>query len=205
MPQVTVKPMEQHGIEGNRRSWVDHLQTLAQVIGTTQAQNPVYSPFAPGTPTLGAQQLIESARQNAQALALEQERLNRQGVSASSGIPDTKVMKYSLANAAAQMAEEAWDNYVISQGLKPGEVPSDTLESEKWINSVMPGLKAGIYDQVIRGYGGTTKDAEELSMTIENFLRSRAGLRTKLPDDKDSQMDELRQILGLGGSSGNAQ
>ncbi|HHX27927.1 MAG TPA: hypothetical protein GX716_02835 [Firmicutes bacterium] len=188
---VSPKFLQRQGTEG-RGSWVDHLQRLGQVVSQAQAQNPVYSPFTPGTPTLGGQHLIESSRQHAASLALEQERLNRQ--QAQPAIPDPKIMKYSLSNALKAQAEEEWAKYMQEKGLGVGEVPPDTHESEQWINKVMPGLKAGIYDLTL-GYGGDTKEAEDMAFTIENFLRSRAGLATRLPDEQGQSPEDILAIL----------
>lgn len=188
---VSQKFMKKQGTEG-RGSWVDHLQRLGQVVGQTQAQNPVYSPFPAGTPTLGGNQLIEQARQNAANLALEQAKMNQKVTTPTA--PDSKVMRYSLSNASRQIAEEQWNEYLQTKGLQPGQVPPDTQESEQWVNRVMPGLKAGIYDEVVK-YGGDTKEAEGMASTIENLLRSRAGLATKPPDQQGQSAEDILEAL----------
>lgn len=192
---VSSKFMKRQGTEGGRGSWIEHLQRLNQVVGGIQSQNPVYAPFPEGTPTLGGQQLIESAKQAEAALALQQAEMNRRAQEPTQPtIPDPKVMKYSLSNALKAQAEEEWSRYVQGKGLGSGEVPTDTHESEQWINKVMPGLKAGIYDLTL-GYGGNTKEAEDMAFSIENYLRARAGLQTRLPNEQGQSAEDILEAL----------
>lgn len=170
----------QAGSEG-RGSWVDKLQGLVGVIGSTQAANPAYSPFPAGTPTLATNQLIEQARSNAAGETLRQKEYQVSATKTSAPtIPTANTAKYAVRTAAIGTALDEWQTYLGGLGLGEGQNPG-TSESEQWINKTLPTFKASIYDEVLK-YGGSSEDAESVSLDIENLLRSRAGLPTKTAD-----------------------
>lgn len=183
------------GSEGDRQSTMERLRSLSQMISTTQKANPVQAPYAAGTPTLATNQLLEQARQNAEELALNKRQMSLSESAAT--VPDTKVTMAAVRTAAIGSAQNLWDQHLAELDFGSGQIP-DVKESEAWIQKTLPGLKAGIQNQLIN-YGGTTKDADSLGLDIENFLRSKAGLQITLPDTTNPAMTEagIRSQLGL--------
>lgn len=189
MPEVKIdfykRPRPVYGAEGERRTTGDHLNALRQAISQHQQANPAYMPFEGGTPTLAGNQLIEQARHNAFQESLSSMQPASQPQMEA---PNLNAVNYAFGVSLMTQADQAWNEFTHSLGLEPGQVPSNPEESLQWINKTMVPINAFIHGNIY-SLGGSNKDAFAHSLNVENFLRSRAGLRPIDPNEDEYLRD----------------
>lgn len=148
-----------YGEEVPRLSPQENLANLVKTLETHRAENPVYSPFPAGTPTMGRQQLTQQQGQFEQGMALDQAQLEegkRQfdatlslqrakaarsggGGGGSSGRSLTPWQQYNIAKDAQEAEQGQQETNALTDAYESvgelvtgGQYTKEDIEQEVW-------------------------------------------------------------------------
>jgi len=164
-----------YGEEVPRKDWYDYLRDLVGAIAAHQRATPVYVPFAPGTPTLAARELLERARHQSALEALEGQRLGLEerrlaleaaGGGQTIGTPSWKAAQRSYLVARAKKALDEW----WAQFPQGPSVP----EVQKKIDEILDVVRN---EAAMLGFSAMSGEIDDIVETVRDLLERSSGLK----------------------------